>query len=129
MAIKKSSNRQYTLTASQAITFDEVVGLSGVAQPAVQLPAGSSVLSCSVVIDTAFNSTTDAMAVTGGGTTVTVSNAKSTGRTAGTVSGVVNAQDTDVTLAWTGTGGAPTSGAGRLIVSYVVNERSNENQG
>jgi len=130
MAITLKSNRQYPLVAVADFAFVGSALVSGIAQNAVEVPAGSTITAVAVVIDTVFDSvTSDVIDVTGGGTTAAAVNAQATGYTAGTVDGSVNAATTYVTVEWTGVGGSTSAGAGRLIVEYVIDERDNENQG
>ncbi len=138
MAITKDFHRQYPLRAYVPFTYADF-GESGVAEEAVDLPAGAIVTGGEIVITTAFNSA--------GGTTpadtLTVGDGSDDARYAAGVDGQTAARtalgptgykypagDT-VDIKWTpnaDTTTAPTQGAGYLVVEYVKPGRSNEVQ-
>jgi len=132
MTIKLVSDRQYELTAIVPFTLADF-GASGVAENAVELPSDAIVTGGDLVIDVAFDSvTTDAIAV--GDTDsvaryVAAADAKVVASTAIVPTGIQLGAGKYVTLQWTGVGGGTTTGAGRVILKYIRQSRSNENQG
>lgn len=129
MAITKSGGRQWPLVARVDFTFADLV--SGAAAPAVELPGGATVLSGEVYIETAFNSaTSDSLTVgdtAGAATYLGATSIAATGRTALVPVGSAYTAPDDLSVTWTGVGAAPTTGAGTLTVTYVIDGRSNEN--
>lgn len=128
--------RQYPLVAVADIDFSDIV-TTAVAVNAVVLPQNSVVTKIDLVVDTAF----------AGGTThdLDIGDDVDPNRYTQTISEIDAAgvpanppaadfyQTTDaepnITITPTHTGAALTSGAGRLIVEYVIAGRANENQG
>ena len=127
MPITKNASRQSPLAAMVDFTYADLT--NGVALDAIGLPQGAVVTAGRLVIDTAFNSATtdvidigDAVSATRYAASV---NAKTVGATALTLPAFLTTGLTpNVTLKWTGTGAAPTAGAGRLILEYIVKDRS-----
>lgn len=129
--ITKNSDRQYPLSAEVAFTYADVA--SGVFAPAIEVPPGAVVTGGVLVVDTPFNSvTSDTLTVgdaaTGDRYAVGVNGAAAGGTALG-ATGLEYAQTDNVGITWTGVGGAPTQGAGRLLVTYQRAGRANENQG
>lgn len=127
----KNSDRQYPLSAMARFTFTDLT--SGVAAPIVELPPGAVVTGGMLVIETAFNSATSDTLVVGDATVANRYannvNGKTAGATALTLTGFVTTATTDVLLKWTGVGTAPSQGSGYLVVTYIREDRSQENQG
>ncbi len=132
MPITKNPARQELKVAEVAFTYLDLAPSASV-QPAIELPGGAVVVGGQLVIDTAFNSATNDQIAVGDaasaarylGDTVVRTNGA---RTALVPTGFINTGPTDVTIRWTGTGAAPTAGAGRLQVEYYIRGRSTSTQ-
>lgn len=128
----KNVGRQYPLVAYQEFTLSEMT--SGSALLTVKLPAGAIVVSGFAFISTAFNSgTTDALTIGDGGSaaryaTVTAGSGALSANLykALTPTGYQYTAADTVDLTWTGAGTAATTGAGYLLVTYIVENRANE---
>lgn len=129
MPITKKPGRQKKMTASVDFTYADVA--SGVYAPAVDLPLNSVVTGGSLFITTLFNSaTTDQFSVgsqLGSASAVATTYAAqtadvtATGRAAALVpTGVKTTEASTVGVVWTGAGAAPTAGAGKLVVDYII---------
>lgn len=131
MAITFDSDRQYPMVAIVSFTYADLTDAT--AENLVELPSDAIITGGQLVIDTAFNSaTSDTIAVGDtdtGAAYLSATSVASTGSTAIAGSGTELAAGKYVTITWDGTGTAPSAGAGRLIVEYIRNGRSNENQG
>lgn len=128
MPITQSSARQYPLVAFVTIGYADVT--DAVAENAIDIPAGAKVISADLDVTTAWNSaTSDTGALAGAGVTL----AATTIAAAGSVSGVsldgstVGAGGATITFTWDGTGAVPTAGEAVLSVTYILEDRSNEN--
>ncbi len=137
MPIKKLSGRQEVIAATADFKFSDLV--SGVYAPAVELPGGAIVVGGHLAITEVFNSATDDKFSIGDQegsdaavkTTYAVLSADiaAPGAVALVPTGKKYAKTSTVGAAWTGTGTAPTAGAGRLTVLYIVDGRSAFSQG
>ena len=138
MAIKLKPSRQDPIIATVPFVLADLT--SGTAVPAVQLPANARIKSVILRIDTAVNSgTTDALVVQSNEGTpksyVSISaaaNAVTTGIYTAVSSAnlaFLNLVQSTLDIKWTGTGTAATTGAGVLIVEYVVEGRAEFTQG
>ena len=145
MAITKTSGRQEVIEAKADFVLADLV--SGTAVAAIDLPANARVVNVLLRITTAFNSgTTDALIVQSSEATpkayITISAGSgalaaskvwsSDPALAGTASsnvGFVNTAASTLNVKWTGAGTAATTGAGTLLVEYVVNGRAAFSQG
>ena len=131
MAISKDSGRQYALVAEVPFTLAQI---AAGANPALDLPAGAQITGGHLVIDTAFNSvTTDTIAVGDASTAnryLTATSVQALGRTALVPTGfkTTNTQP-EILLTYAQTGAVASTGAGRLVVEYIIAARANENQG
>lgn len=128
-SVDRNHGTQYPLVATQDFSYAQLT--SGSAVGAIKLPYGARVIGGGVLITTAFNSaTSDKIDIGDGGDpdryTSTEITASSTGWTALTLSGYKYTQTDYVDITWTGTGTAPSAGAGTLIVMYVIDGRANE---
>lgn len=130
MPIAKNVNRQYPLVAK--VEFDYTsFGASGVAEEAVDLPAGAKVTGGALVITTAFNSaTSDAIDVGDGDAANRYLSAQDVKTAVGSFALTptekeYTAKDT-VDIEWTGVGAAPSQGAGYLLLEYIIDDRANE---
>jgi len=131
--MKKNYLRQSTLNVIQDFDFSDFVGKSGVAQLAVEVPGGAVAVGGQLVVDTAFNSGVsdtfkvgDSAADNRYGAAI---NGQAEAATDLTITGHSYSAQDNVTLTWTGAGAAPTAGAGRLIMQYVVAGRAHCTQG
>lgn len=129
MAEIKNAGRQSPLVAEVAFTFEDLV--SAVAKAAADLPAGATVVGGEVIIDTAWNTgTTDVLDVGDGDDpnrySASAINLKVAGRTALTLTGYKYAAADTVDLTKTAVGTAPTQGAGRLHLNYILSGRASE---
>jgi hypothetical protein len=132
MAIPKNSGRQEVISAYVDVSYADLA--SGTAADAIDLPVGAIVIGGAVVVTAAFNSaTSDALVV---GDSASSNRFKSsfsiaaTGLTALVPTGYVALATTSkVRVTWTGVGTAPTAGAFRLRVDYIVEKRAAFSQG
>lgn len=125
----KNQGRQWPLVAMQDFSLSEME--NGAAVAAVKLPAGARVIGGEVVITEVFNSTTSDGIDVGDGDdpnrySSTAVNGQALGRTALTLSGYKYTAPDTIDLTWASGGGTPTTGAGVLIVQYVMDGRANE---
>lgn len=133
MAFTKSDARQYPLVAEAAVTYDELT--SGVALSLIDLPQGSVVTGGFIVVDTVWNSATSDVLDLGDATdddeyTATQVNLTALGATELTITGFeTTSSEPAIVATWTGVGAAPSTGALRVVVEYIVSGRHNENQG
>ena len=128
MAITKDGGRQWPLVAKVNFGFADLTDET--AEEAVDLPAGAVVISASLTVTEVFNSaTSDTIALSGGGVTLGATSVTSLGTTAATGidSTALTAKDT-VDVTWNGTGTAPTTGAGFVLVEYLMDGKANEVQ-
>ena len=131
MAITKNSDRQCVLVASVDFTYADLT--SGSQDAAINMPPGSSVIGGRLVIETAFNSATSDVAIVGDGADdnryLASASIAATG-IIGTwlVTGYEYTAADTIDIQWTGTGAAPTAGAGRLEVEYIIDGRGGETQ-
>lgn len=137
MPITKKSGRQEVIAATADFSFADVT--SGAYAAAVDVPAGAIVVGGHLAITTIFNSATDdkfsigdkvgAAAATN--TTYAAQSADITapGAVAIVPTGKKYTASATVGVVWTGTGAAPTAGAGRLTVLYIVDGRAAFSQG
>lgn len=132
MPITKKSGRQEVIAATADFTFADVT--SGAYAAAVDLPAGAIVVGGHLAITTIFNSATDDKFSIGdkvgsaaaSNTTYAAQSADITapGAVAIVPTGKKYSASATVGVVWTGTGAAPTAGAGRLTVLYIVDGRA-----
>ena len=127
--LKLVSGRQCPMFAE--IAFDHThFQDSAVPVPVFNLPFGAQIIGGAVIVDTAFDSTTNVLDVGDsvvGNRYVNDVNLKATGRTALVPTGYVS----DGAAVWAtpvATGSAPTVGAGRIQIQYVIKDRATENQ-
>lgn len=131
MAITQSSDRQYELSAIVDFTYADLT--TGVAADAIELPSDAIITGGHVYISVAFNSLTSDVIIVGdtddADEYLTSTSIAAIGLTALTPTGVKLAAGKSITVTWTGVGTAPTAGTGQLVVNYIRQGRSNENQG
>ena len=131
MPITLKSDRQQSSWATVDISYADLV--SGAAQTAIQLPVNAVVQAGAVVVKTAFNSATSDVIVVGDSASsnryrASVSIAAA-GRQALTPTGYLTLTTTrGLQVTWTGVGAAPSAGALRLEVEYIVLGRGDANQ-
>lgn len=145
MAITKNSARQEVIQARADFTLADLT--SGSAVAAIDLPRNARILNVLLRIETAFNSgTSDALIVqsnegtpkayitisAGSGALAASKVWSSDPAIAGTASsnvGFVNTSPSTLDVKWTGVGTAATTGAGTLLVTYIVSTRAEFSQG
>lgn len=137
MSITKNSGRQEVIAATADFTYADLV--SGAYAAAVDLPAGAIVVGGHLAITTIFNSATDdkfsigdkvgSAAATGATYAAQSADITAAGAVPIVVTGCKYAEPSTVGVVWTGTGAAPTAGAGCLTVEYIRSGRSEFSQG
>lgn len=137
MTITKKSGRQEVIAATADFTFADVT--SGAYAAAVDLPGGAIVVGGHLAITTIFNSGTDDKfsigdkvgAETAAAATYAAQSADITAAGAVPIvaTGKKYSEPSTVGVVWTGTGAAPSAGAGRLTVLYIVDGRAAFSQG
>lgn len=136
MTIRKKSARQKPIVAIVPFTFADFNCVTTVAnvQPAIEIPKGATVLSGQAIIDTPFNSAASDVITVGDEASANRYkagiNAQAAGVTALVPTGIKSTATTNIVVGLTPTGATmPTAGAGRLIVEYVIDGRSEFDQG
>jgi hypothetical protein len=129
MSITKNAGRQYPLVAYVDFTYSDLTDATGV--EAIDIPANATVIGGGLYIGTVFNSaTSDTIDVGDGGDTdrYTASpiDVTALGYTALTLTGYTYTASDTIDILWDGTGTAPSTGAGTLIVYYMIDERAQE---
>lgn len=137
MPIKKLSGRQQVIAATADFKFSDLA--SGVYASAVDVPGGAIVVGGHLAITEVFNSATDDKFSIGDqeGSDAAVkttyaalsADIATPGAIALVPTGKKYTKSGTVGVAWTGTGAAPTAGAGRLTVLYIVDGRAAFSQG
>lgn len=137
MPIKKLSGRQEVIAATADFAYSDVT--SGTYAAAVDVPLNAIVVGGHLAISTIFNSATDDKfsigdQVLGDAATATTYAAQSADITAPGAIAIVPTgkkytKPATVGVVWTGTGAAPSAGAGRLTVLYIVDGRAAFSQG
>jgi len=129
MALTAELTGQTVLVAMKRFTFDDLT--SGETTALFTLPPGTVRLRGSLVIETAFNSgTSDTIDIGDAGAqdALLSNNDGSAGGAALTgFADEVQSTSEAITINWTGAGDAPTTGAGYVVVEYVIDGRSVEN--
>jgi hypothetical protein len=131
MTIEKPEARSDVKVA--IVDFTHANFVSGVLQAAAELPPNAIVVGGHLHLTTLFDSvTSDTMTI--GDADVdnryaAAINAKTTAYTALVPTGYKYTTRKDIGIKWTGVGTAPTQGAGRLVVQYVIQGRSVSTQG
>lgn len=135
MSALKPDARQYALVAESVIAFGDIPGSSAV--EVLELPQGSVIVDIQLVVDTAFSGGTthdldigDDVDPNRYSQTIVEIDAAGipTNPPAADLSKTTSAEP-NVTVTPTHTGGDPTAGSARLIVTYLTDGRHNENQG
>lgn len=130
MAISKDVGRQYPLVAIVPFVYTDFT--SGVGVAAVDLPAGARVTGGALVITTAFDSaTSDVIEVGDSGSALRYLSQDvktAAGSFAIVPTELVTTAAGEILLEWTGVSTAPSQGAGRLELEYILTDRANENQ-
>ena len=131
MAITTNSDRQYELSAVVDITYSDLT--SATQTNAIELPSDAIVTGGHIYTSTAFNSLTSDVIIVGDtdddNEYLTSTSIAALGLTALVPTGVKLTAGKEVTVTWTGVGTAPSAGAGQLVITYIRQGRSNENQG
>ena len=137
MTITKKSGRQEVIAAVVAFAFGDVI--DDTYMPAVDVPAGAIVVGGHLAITTLFNSATDdkfsigdkegSAAATKDTYAALSADITAVGAVPIVVTGKKYTVPSTVGVVWNGTGTAPSAGAGRLTVLYVVDGRAAFSQG
>ena len=132
MAITQNSDRQYPLQAIVDFGFADLT--QSVAELAMSLPSDAIVTGGHLYISEVFNSTTtDTIAIgdSAGGAYLAATNVRALGATALVADGSkIAGGGESITLTHVGgVAATATTGAGQLVVEYVRQGRSNENEG
>lgn len=128
MALTKDGGRQWPLVAKLSFSQPDF-GASGVAEDAIDLPAGASVISCSITTTVVFDGTADTFDVTGAGITLAAADAQALGTVeASAIDSTALTAQTAVQLEWTSGGGTPTEGSAFLLVEYVMDGKADNVQ-
>lgn len=133
MPITKNPARQCAQVATADFIFSDLV--SGAYAPAIDLPLGAIVTKGELYITTLFDSaTTDvfsigdkvgAAAATNTRYSATSADITAVGRAVVAVpTGIKTTDQTSVGVVWTGTGAAPTAGAGKLVIEYLIDGKA-----
>ena len=126
MAIKKDSGFQDASVKTLTIAFGDPTAF-GTAENAIELPIGATVTNGDIIVDTAFNSTTNTLTI--GDVTVPTRYAaavdlKTAARTVFTLTGFkTTATQRFIQVNVAQTGGIPTAGSVRVNVHYIVDKR------
>lgn len=128
--LKPISGRQYILYAEQPINFAQIND-TGVAVLAIKLPFGAEVVGGDLVVDTAWNAGTSATLAIGDVASpsryLAATSIQAAGRTALTVTNYVS-DGNEIYVTPTIAGTAPTAGAARVRLQYVIQNRAHEVQ-
>lgn len=129
MAITKDTGRQWPLVAKVSFGFADTP-TTATAYEALDLPNGAVVIGGGLLIDTAWDSTTNTLSVGDAASGTRYLTTKDLKSTAGTYFPFVIATKgvADVNVTYAFTGGAATAGAATLVVQYVIDGKSNEVQ-
>lgn len=131
MAVTKNPARQEAVHAYVDIAYGDLT--SGTDHAAIEVPANAVVVEGAVVVSTAWNSaTSDVLDVGDSGSQNRYKNdinIAATGLTAITPTGYKYTTKDNITVRWVGVSTAPTTGALRLRVSYIVIGKSEFTQG
>lgn len=130
MAEIKQDARQGIKVAIADFTFADFV--SGTGKAAVKLPQNAIVVAGYLAISTAFDSVTSDTITVGDAAVANRYKAGINGQSAALTALVPTGFKTtaagDVLITWTGVGTAPTAGAGRLVLQYIVTTRAESTQ-
>ena len=131
MTIAHKSGRQEVILATADIDLSTSTLISGVAQNAIQLPAGAYIVGGQVDVLVAFDSATSDVAdvVLGSESVLTAGDISALGSLALGGNAIKTTVPTEVTFEWTGVSTAPTVGTVRLSVQYVVDGRAAFSEG
>lgn len=131
MAITFKNGRQSPLVAEGAFAFGDLT--SGTGASFIKLPYNSVVLGGYIIVDTVWNSATSDVVDLGDTTdpdryTTSAVDLTALGLTALTLTGFINTGGLDFDAEWTGVSTAPTTGAARVYVEYMITDRATEVQ-
>lgn len=137
MTITKKPGRQEVIAATADFNYADLT--SGAYASAVDLPGNAIVVGGHLAVTTIFNSATDDKFSIGDqvGSAAATANTYAAQSADITAAGAVPivatgkkyTEPSTVGVVWTGTGAAPTAGAGRLTVLYIVDGRAAFSQG
>lgn len=134
MTIELQPGRQEVIAARITINFDDHTNVTGIGEPAIQIPTGSIVVGGYVSVRAAFNSgTSDDLTIgdTSSGNRYTPSfiNLQSISTTELALRGDVSTSVENITAGYTSAGTAPTAGTYDLTVLYIRENRQGFTQG
>lgn len=131
MTISHNVGRQEVISASVDIDLTDATLVSGVAQNAIQLPAGAYVVGGQVDVLTAFDSLTSDVAdvAIGSESLLAAGDISALGSLSLSGNAIKATAPAEVTFEWTGVGTAPTVGTVRLTVQYVIDGRAAFSEG
>jgi len=129
--MQNQDSRQYPLATYVEVALADLP--TGVAVAVTEVPGGATVIGGYFIVDTASDAATSDVIDIGDATdpdryTASQINAKTAGATALDVTGFKYTATDDILVTRTETGAA-TVFAGRLVLEYVIDDRTNENQG
>lgn len=138
MPITKKSARQDALIATADFAYGDVA--SGTYAAAVDVPAGAIVTGGGLAVTTLFNSaTTDKFSIgdkvgAAAAAAATYAAQSADVTVAGTYIPIVPtgkkyAEKSTIGVVWTGEGAAPSAGAARLVVEYILDGRAHSSEG
>lgn len=126
-----NAGRQYVLAVEVAFDYTHIAD-TGVAVTAVKLPVNSEVVGGALIVDTAFDPGTSLVLDIGdSGSANRYGNdidLEVAARTALTLTGYKNTSGLDMIITPTLVSTAPTEGAARLLVEYIIVGRAHEAQ-
>jgi hypothetical protein len=134
MAVTKETGRQYPLYADVTIGFADLA-VSATAYEAIDIPDGAIVVSGSITITEVWDSATSDTLDVGDGldpdryTPTPLDIDAAANHQALTMTGFKYGAADTIDVTWVGVGAVPSQGSLRLVVSYIRDSRSNENQG
>lgn len=131
MAVTKNVARQEAINAWVDIAFGDLV--SGTDHAAIEVPVNAVVVNGDFTVKTVWNSSVSDLLRVGDSASVSRYKSDTTiaalGLTALVPTGFIYTAKDNITVRWTGSGTAPTTGALRLRVSYITLGKSEFTQG
>jgi hypothetical protein len=126
-----TGGRQTPLVAMATVSRAQMAD-TATAVTVIKLPMNAVVIGGFIVVDTAYDTTSTATVTVGdsGSATryLTATNLKSAARTSFTTVGYVNSGGLDIVMTPTLADTDGTAGSVRIVVEYVIDGRTNENQ-
>lgn len=135
MTISKDTGRQYVLSTDYLTVDITSLDVSAQAEEAFELPPNAVVVGGEIIVDTVWNSGTSDVLDLGDEVDVNrylaAVDLTALARTEFVDAnlGFLSVEADTIDAIWTGVGAAPTTGSARIRVFYVVQGRTNENEG